>query len=253
MNSALEFYQEQIDSQYTEEQLRDLANRFSRKGMVVLRDIVPAELFQAVKAEALGLLDKFKERIDLRLKTTDNTPRKMTIVSHTHMLEHADVIRRLYESPHLKNVLQKIAQAEMIEHISADEGLFLARQEYAGDTHGWHWGDYSYALIWILETPPIEVGGMLQCVPHTYWNKESPKINQYLCENPIDTYGFTTGDIYFLKTDTTLHRTIPLEEDATRIILNLTWGGAVDRSKAREAATQDTWWQDASVAAATPL
>lgn len=254
MSDHIEAGLKKIASQYTEQQIWHFANTFSKQGMIVLKDIVPKELLNAVKHEALTLLDQFKERVDLRLKTTDNTPRKMTIVSHTHMLEHANVIKRVYESPQLKNVLQKIARDELINYISDDEGLFLARQEYAGDTHGWHWGDYNYALIWVLETPPIEVGGMLQCVPHTRWDKQNPRIHQYLCDNQIDTYGFTSGDIYFLKTDTTLHRTVPLEKDATRIILNLTWGGSLDRQRPTQAdAVQDTWWQDSQVEAVTAL
>src|SRR3546814_4571113 len=64
----------------------------------------------------------------------------------------------------------------------------MASQERKGDTHGLHWGDYSFALIWILQAPPIEVGGLLQCVPHTSWNKEKPRVNEYLCRYPVDTY-----------------------------------------------------------------
>src|SRR3546814_10994880 len=93
----------------------------------------------------------------------------------------------------------------------------MARQERKGDTHGLHWGDYSFALIWILQAPPIEVGGLLQCVPHTSWNKEKPRVNEYLCRYPVDTYYFSSGDVYFLRTDTTLHGPVPLREDATRV------------------------------------
>jgi len=177
----------------------------------------------------------------------------MTIVSHSNMVKDSQVIKEVYESKVLKDFLQRIARQEMQEYISDDEGLFIANQQYPGDTHGWHWGDYSYALIWILETPLISNGGMLQCVPHTSWDKRNPRINQYLCENKIDTYGFKSGDVYFLKTDTTLHRTVELKEAATRVILNMTWGTDADCKRFAEQNIEDTWWQNKEVSGATVI
>jgi hypothetical protein len=159
------------------------------------------------------------------------------------------LIRSVYDSEALRSALQAIVGESLAPCPSKDEEFLITRQEKVGDTHGWHWGDYSYALIWIVETPPVEHGGMLQCVPHTRWDKSSPKINQYLCENQITTYGFRSGDVYILKTDTTLHRTVPLNRDAVRIILNMTWGSMQD--KAKLLIGDDRWWEDASVTAAT--
>jgi hypothetical protein len=88
-------------------------------------------------------------------------------------------------------------------------------------------------------------------VPHTNWNKAAPNIHRYLCENPINTYYFASGDVYFLRTDTTLHRTIPLQRDVTRIMLNMTW--ASDDDLRRSFTDDDRWWDDADVAAAAPI
>src|SRR3546814_3617246 len=78
-------------------------------------------------------------------------------------------------------LFRSIAREEVLPCPDISEELFMARQERKGDTHGLHWGDYSFALIWILQAPPIEVGGLLQCVPHNSWNKEKPRVNEYLC------------------------------------------------------------------------
>lgn len=238
---------------YSDDEIRKLSHQFSRNGMIIMPDLIPEHIYRAVKQEAFDLLEKVGERIDLTLKTTDDTPRKMTIISHSNMVKDSKVIKEVYESKVLKDFLQRIARQEMQEYISDDEGLFIAKQHYPGDTHGWHWGDYSYALIWILETPPISNGGMLQCVPHTSWDKRNPRINQYLCENKIDTYGFKSGDVYFLKTDTTLHRTVELKEAATRVILNMTWGTDLDRKRFAEQNVEDTWWQNKEVSGATVI
>jgi hypothetical protein len=113
----------------------------------------------------------------------------------------------------------------------------MTKQERAGDTHGWHWGDFSFTLIWIIEAPGIESGGMLQCVPHTDWDKADPRVHEYLVKYPIKSYYHRTGDIYFLRTDTTLHRTVPLTHDTTRIILNTCWAS---EANIRRAGTHET-------------
>ena len=103
----------------------------------------------------------------------------------------------------------------------------------------------------MLRSPARDVGGLLQCVPHTNWDKASPEIHRYLCENPINTYYFASGDVYFLRTDTTLHRTIPLRSDATRIMLNMTFASQKDLD--RDVTEEDRWWADANAAATVSI
>ena len=211
-------------------------------------DVVPPELRAETRQEALRLLDMFSERRDLKLATTDYTPRKMSVVRSELIAEHSPLVNSIYRSEPVYKFLATIAREPLFACPSKDEEFLITRQEMKGDTHGWHWGDFSFALIWILETPPTEYGGMLQCVPHTDWDKSNPRIHEYLCANQITTYPFVTGDIYFLRTDTTLHRTVPLNRDATRIILNMTWASAKDLS--RKLVEDDRWWEDKNVEAA---
>lgn len=112
-----------------------------------------------------------------------------------------------------------------------EEKYIITRQHQKGDTHGWHWGDFSYTVIWLIEAPSLEFGGMLQCIPHTDWNKDDPRVEEYLQQHPIRSYGHAKGDLYFLRSDTTLHRTVPLNADKTRIILNTCWAGRRDMDK----------------------
>jgi len=226
------------------------AQRFRRDGFLMLREIVPDCVRAAVREEVLALLDRHAERRDLRLATTDYTPRRMSVVPSETIAAEGELIGAIYRSPVLRRVLEEVADEGMTSCPSKDEEFLITRQERVGDTHGWHWGDYSFALIWIIETPPVADGGMLQCVPHTRWNKSEPLINEYLCENPIATYGFRSGDVYFLRTDTTLHRTVPLNREATRIILNMTWASRQDMTKPLRG--DDRWWDEASVSAAAP-
>lgn len=231
--------------------LFDLRNRFARDGFILVSNIVPVELKQAVKQRVLELLDQHAERRDLLLKTTGDTPRFMSVVRSEVIAEQGELITILYECPALTSVVERITGERPHPCPAKDEEFLITRQEKAGDTHGWHWGDFALALIWIIDTPDIEYGGMLQCVPHTNWDKSNPQIHRYLCLNPIATYGFVPGDIYLLSTNTTLHRTVPLNRDATRIILNMTWASEQDLRRGLTGA--DRWWEDSRAEAATQV
>jgi L-lysine 4-chlorinase len=237
-------------SNFSRERVRALSQTFRRHGLVRLRDIVPDDLKDEVRGEVLRLLAQFAERRDLRLATTGNTPRRMSVVRSERIGENSGLLREIYASPALGGVLSTISGEDLIPCPSRDEEFLITRHETPGDTHGWHWGDYPVALIWLIQAPGPEHGGLLQCVPHTDWDKANPQIYRYLCENPIYTYHFGTGDIYFLRTDTTLHRTTPLEIETTRIILNMTWSST--RHAARVPVGDDRWWENVAAAAARP-
>ncbi|MBW4632691.1 MAG: hypothetical protein KME30_12575 [Iphinoe sp. HA4291-MV1] len=215
--------------------------------MIKIPEVMPLEIRKSMKEEALRLLELYAERRDLKLATTGNTPRKMSVVTSETIAANSEFINTIYRSKALLSFLEALAGEPLLPCPSKDEEFLITRQEKSGDTHGWHWGDYRFALIWILETPPTEYGGMLQCVPHTNWDKSNPKIHEYLCQNLIKTYGFVSGDIYFLKADTTLHRTVPLNHDAIRIMINMTWGCEDDLKK--QMITNDRWWAEKEVEA----
>jgi L-lysine 4-chlorinase len=209
------------------------------------------EIRRTLRSEAEKLLSDHADRRELRLATTDFTRRSMSVVQSETIASNSALITQIYRDPRLIATLEAIAGERLSPCPKADEEFCITRHERAGDTHGWHWGDFSFALIWVLVAPPMEVGGLLQCVPHTNWDKSSPQIYKYLVDNPINTYYFQSGDVYFLRTDTTLHRTIPLREDRIRIILNMTWAG--DRDLERDTTDDDRWWEDANVSAAASI
>jgi L-lysine 4-chlorinase len=223
-------------------------NKFARDGFIKVRNIVSDEIRDAVRDEVLRLLGDHAERRDLYLETTGNTPRFMSVVKSEIITAESELIDAIYNSECLLDVLAGLTGEKLYACPSKDEELLITLQERKADTHGWHWGDFSFALIWIIESPPLSHGGMLQCVPHTFWDKSEPRIHEYLCENPIATYSFDSGDIYLLRTDTTLHRTVPLTVDSTRIILNMTWAAAKDLGWAPD--SDDRWWERSQARAA---
>ncbi|WP_435157393.1 HalD/BesD family halogenase [Amycolatopsis sacchari] len=249
--TATKALSDHLATTFTESDVQRRADVFSRDGFVKFgadQPLVPAELLRAVDDEVSRLVEEHTERRDLQLRTTGGTPRKMSVVRSEQIEKASELISRLAASEELLGFMARVAREPVIASVTDDERFLITHQEHKGDTHGWHWGDYSFALIWALRMPPLRAGGMLQCVPHTHWDKTDPRINETLCERKIDTHGLVSGDIYFLRTDTTLHRTVPLTEDGQRTILNMTWAGQRDLRKSLEG--DDRWWEDASASAA---
>ncbi|NES16768.1 MULTISPECIES: ArpA protein [Micromonospora] len=227
-----------LDTVFTDDwQVRQLSQQFRRNGYVKLRELIPEDLKAEVKAEVFRLLDLHSRRIDILMKETGETPRKMSTVSQVAIAKDSTLIPAVYDSTSLTGFLSVLAREPVVPCPWDEEKYVIIRQEKRGDTHGWHWGDFSFTLIWIIEAPAMEFGGSLQCIPHTDWNKADPKLHEHLAKYPISTYPHVSGDLYFLRSDTTLHRTIELTEDKTRIILNTCWS---DEQGTRKAATHET-------------
>ncbi|MCX4512200.1 ArpA protein [Streptomyces sp. NBC_01619] len=214
-----------------------LSQQFRREGYVKLPGLVSPEIFAAVAEETHQLSDTHQKRIDIRLKETGDSPRYMSTVGQKAIATDGSLIPAVYESPALKAFLSRLAKEEVMGCPWDEEKYIITRQHQKGDTHGWHWGDFSFTVIWLIEAPSLEYGGMLQCIPHTDWDKDAPRVEEYLQKHPIRSYGHAKGDLYFLRSDTTLHRTVPLNADKTRIILNTCWASRADQEKA---ATHET-------------
>ncbi|MEM7538042.1 MAG: ArpA protein [Chloroflexota bacterium] len=239
-----------LEETYTQEDIVRIRHDFSRYGFTYLNDVVPQSIKEEMANEVKRVIDLHSERRDLKLATTGNTPRHMSIVRSEPIAESSEYIVSAGTSKVLTDFLAKIA-GEAFFPATDDEKYIITKQEKPQDTHGWHWGDFSFALLWIIDTPDIEVGGLLQCVPHTSWDKENPRVNHYLSTNPINTYGFKPGDLYLLRADTTLHRTVPITEECTRIILNLTWGSILQAD--HNLIGDDRWFEDPEVTAAVAI
>lgn len=224
------------------------ARDFERNGMIRVSSLIPPTWRDGLRAEVLSLLDRHAERRDLFLATTGYSPRAMFVVHSEVVAANGVLIPRIYRSKALLETLAGIAGEPLHPCPQHDEEFLITRLERKGDTHGWHWGDFSFALIWIIEAPPISAGGLLQCVPHTRWDKKNPRIFEHLTENPICSHYFQSGEAYLMRTDRTLHRVMPLVQDATRIILNMTWASASDL--ARPVGGDDRWWTAAEAKAA---
>ncbi|WP_338523025.1 ArpA protein [Pseudomonas batumici] len=206
-------------------------HRFARDGYLKINHLIDQSIRDAIIADVKYLLKNHAKRRDFLIESTGNTPRYLSNVSRDNIEEFGKYIPLAYNSKYLMSLIGHIVKEEIIPTPWKWDNYIINSQHKSGDTHGWHWGDYPYTIIWIIEAPSIESGGLLECVPHTYWDKKNPRVENLLVENTIDSYFHMTGDVYLLKADTTLHRVKPLTQDVMRIILNTTWERARDRDR----------------------
>ncbi len=206
-------------------------HRFARDGYLKINHLIDPMVRNEIIADAKYLLSNHSKRRDILVESTGNTPRYLSNVTRDDIERYGKYIPIAYESKYLLSLIRSIVKEDVIPTPWKWDNYIINSQHKAGDTHGWHWGDYPYTIIWIVEAPSIESGGLLECVPHTNWDKKNSRIENLLVENTIDSYFHVTGDVYLLKADTTLHRVKPLTQDVMRIILNTTWERARDKDR----------------------
>jgi hypothetical protein len=226
------------------DRIRIMRNEYHKAGHLNFTgySFLPKNVMISLHEEVLYLIEKNSIRRDVIVPSTGSTPRKMYNVNQPEIKRDGVLIDLLYRSEALRSFLGLIARDELTSCWEQEEYL-ITKLTHPGDTHGWHWGDYPYTLIWIIEAPKDpSIGGVLQCVPNTEWNKNDPKVWEYIIENDIKSYHHQKGDVYFLKSDTTLHHVTPIQKETLRIILNTCWASKYDRRDNIEHESIDIIW-----------
>ena len=156
------------------------------------------------------------------------------------------IISAVYSTPGVRSALGIVAGEEVVECPYLPERYVITELNQSGDTHGWHWDDYSLALVWIIDCPPIEHGGFVQCVPRTLWNKSDPQLHRWFVERPIHSLELVPGDLYLMRTNTTLHRVFPIT-GGRRVIVNMAYATQCDLTRPMTHETMDTLWFEPTV------
>ncbi|GIJ27291.1 hypothetical protein Vqi01_24530 [Micromonospora qiuiae] len=229
-------------------QLAEARERLATYGFARLSFIVPEQLKAVVAKEVLNLVGGAGVRRDLRFAATGNTPRRMRNVRRDEVAQGSSVIPAVYESELLRELLTEVAGEPVLPCPYEPEQYVITRLEEVGDTHGWHWDDYAFALVWIIECPAPEHGGFVQCVPRTKWNKDKPEINHALLAGPTYSASFAPGDLYLMRTDTTLHRVYPITA-GVRTIINMGYAATTDLERRISHETMDALWAETAPAA----
>ncbi|APE36859.1 hypothetical protein BOX37_26300 [Nocardia mangyaensis] len=212
-----------------------------RQGCVVVSELFGAPLRDAVASEAVRLAGALGVRRDLEFAETGFSPRRMCNVTQGQIIERGVVIPRMYESAALLDAVSSVVGEPVFPCPYQPERFVITRLEQPGDTHGWHWDDYGYALVWVAECPDPADGGFVESIPGTAWDKQRPGIEQILRDSHVHRLNLSVGDVYLMRTDTTLHRVHPIER-GRRTIVNMAFARHDELCRSVTHETMDALW-----------
>ncbi len=207
--------------------------KFAKEHVVMLKGLLSTEVQAEFAAEARQLLQSYGQRKDVRMRVTGNTPRNYQTVSRDDILHSGRLIPAFYHSEVIRGFLTEITGSPMHTVPYAPEEYIVNCQQAVGDTHGWHWDDYTYALVWLVDSPQMGQGGLIEYVQGIKWDKTNVAecVNNVLRANTPQQLYVPTGSCYLLKADTTMHRITPLLENALRTVVVFTFASEADLQK----------------------
>ncbi|MVU79124.1 hypothetical protein GPX89_17965 [Nocardia sp. ET3-3] len=184
-------------------------NRLAETGIARLGFLLPHRVKRMLAAEALALLDHHRQWGEL-LPEGEGSARRPVDLSRQEVAAHASCIPGLYDCESLRHNLSVIAAEPVLP--CPDACRYTVSRRHHDDAAGqWHWDDYSFALILVVECPPLSDGGFVQTVAHTRRDWDHADVYRTLTRNPIHSWELYPGDLYLLRADTTLHRVHPFE------------------------------------------
>lgn len=216
------------------ERIDELRAEYLRDGFIQFPDFGTPELRAAVSEEVNYLLDVAAQRRDVTIAATDHSPRRYEAVGRDPIFDNATLVPALYRSPRFMRFIAAVTgEPRVFTAPHEPEEVLISRMTQAGDSHGWHWDDYPFAVIWIIDAPPLpDDGGHLEYIPNTTWDKQNPRVQEHLDTHEIKRGDIAPGMLYILKADTALHRVAPLtREGLTRTVLVLTYATEADLTR----------------------
>ncbi|MDP4300831.1 HalD/BesD family halogenase [Leptothrix discophora] len=201
------------------------------RGFAHLPGLIEKELLQALREECHRLLGSHGIERDFLMKQTANTPRRMVNVRQQDISTNGKIIPALYKSEAMKHLFEEIAGCQFMPCPYKPEEFIINALFKSGNTHGWHWDDYKYGIVFAVEVPEKENGGYVQVVPNSRWNRQRPSVEDVLFDSVIHSFRLEPGDAYIIRTDTSMHRVSEINDGAKRVVVNMVWAAAdeVDR------------------------
>lgn len=225
-----------------------LVSAFQTHGYVALGDFAPPSLHGTVLRDIKDLFESAGQRRDVHIASTGHTPRFYTHLDRDTIARENSVIPAIFRSPSLLELLREIAGQDVLPAPYLPEEFVASRLTRSGDVHGWHWDDYTFALIWVLQAAPEGSGGSLEYVKDTSWDKANPQVDHYVATRPIERAHPPTGSAYLLKADTALHRVSPVSAGAERIVVCFSYATLADLDREISHETMQELYPDARVA-----
>jgi hypothetical protein len=162
----------------------------------------------------------------------------MSVIGGKVIKEHSNFLRAVYDSGELRSFISAVTGGPIYACTNPHEWAVINFLEDVGETHGWHLDDPPFALVVIVEAPPVSVGGLLEFVPGWVEHCEALQVSpEGDVSRPIAALGggsvravhHATGDAYLLRADRCLHRVAPLMVAGhRRIVINFAFEASAD-------------------------
>jgi hypothetical protein len=226
-----------VDAQITEwlakkssQYIHELATKFREQHIVVIDDLLPPSVVEGMRKEARALLETKSQRREVTIKESGNTPRAYSSIGRDELLCSSSFVPEIFHNEALRECLSQIADEPLAKVPYEPEEFILNSQSAPGDTHGWHWDDYAYAFVLVLEAPDPLLGGRVEYIPRLEWKRDDTEayLRQVLTSKPVRSIHVDAGQCYFAKSNTTLHRVAPLTGATTRTVVVLTYASPED-------------------------
>jgi hypothetical protein len=205
-----------------------LQRTFAERDAVVLDGVFSPETVTTLSSDVQRAMANAGVRRDMALPTTDESVRRYRLAGRAALAAASTTIDAFYRNADVLATLAQIV-GEPIVPVPYEPEEYLATQlERAGDEHGWHWDDYAYALVFVLQAAPLGAGGELELIRDVPWHKSNPRVHEYVARGPIERFGLPSGSAYLLRAATTLHRVAPLRVDARRTMVCFSYASQAD-------------------------
>jgi hypothetical protein len=202
-----------------------LRDDYRHDTMVVFRDLLPEGIRLEMEKEARMLLEAAAQRRDVVIEQSGGTPRAYNSVGRDAIREDGTYIPAFFDSDAILKFLGKVIGETVYRVPYAPEEFIINSQSLTGDTHGWHWDDYSFALVWIVDEPDVLSGGRVEFVPRVPWDKSNTRslLEHTLRTDPIQSVHVPAGSCYLLRAKDALHRISPLAKETCRTVIVFTY------------------------------
>ncbi|UZO94766.1 HalD/BesD family halogenase [Roseomonas mucosa] len=221
--------------------VQEAASDFARDNFVRIGHLLPQEWKLLVRQEVLRLLEQRAVRRDFLMESTGNTPRRMFNVKSEEIRKLSPGIDGIYRNLQLRDLLRQVTSGEVHTCPYEPEQYVITNLTQAGDTHGWHWDDYSYALVWVVNAPGPEEGGLVQFISSGS-NSDTKEVNTQLLNGIINTRHMPSGSVYLLNARKCLHRVTEMQKGASRAMINMAFATEAELKEVTDHTTVEKLW-----------
>ncbi|MBJ7536731.1 HalD/BesD family halogenase [Marinomonas transparens] len=229
-------------SDFSELQLANLKEKFKTCGLVNVRNILSKDMWKQLVSETNNIVKEHGIKRNISLEHSDNTRRALTTVGNELCRNNGPCMSAIYDNEAFLNFISEIAGERVSIFPNPVEQLAVSLMTEPGDTHGWHWDDCSFALIWMIECPPPSFGGFTQLVPNTGHEKGKTNIFEVLTQHSIESHYFPQESFYFFRSGNFLHQVHPLVKPTRRLIINMDFVSDSDLKRKLDTSTTELFY-----------